>query len=105
MGRMRNALSERGQALLEFALVIPVLLLVAVGAVEFGIAYNNYLRLTDAVRVSGRAAAATLPPAGLLTLARNDSDPSAPPSVVRSCRAGLARLEGLSGGRGASCPA
>ena len=50
----RRARGERGQALVEFALVIPVLMLILLGILKFGILYNNYLQLTDAVRVRSR---------------------------------------------------
>jgi Flp pilus assembly protein TadG len=49
--------NDRGQALVEFALVIPVLIVVILAIIQFGTAYETYLRLTDAVRVGGRAAA------------------------------------------------
>jgi TadE-like protein len=50
----RRARGERGQALVEFALVIPVLMLILLGILKFGILYNNYLQLTDAVRSGAR---------------------------------------------------
>jgi Flp pilus assembly protein TadG len=59
--RPRWARDERGQSLVEFALVVPVLMLIIIGIFEFGKTYNDWLRLTDAVRVSGRAAATQLP--------------------------------------------
>ena len=40
--------------MVEFALVLPFLLLVVVGIIKFGIAYNHYITLTDAVRVGAR---------------------------------------------------
>jgi Flp pilus assembly protein TadG len=43
--------------MVEFALVLPLLLLVVLGIIQFGIAFNNYLTLTDAVRVGARQAA------------------------------------------------
>ena len=49
--------SEHGQAMVEFALVLPVLLLVLLGIVQFGIAYSHSLTLTDAVRAGAREAA------------------------------------------------
>lgn len=49
--------NERGQAMVEFALVIPVLLIVAFGIIQGGILFNNYMALTDAVRVGARQAA------------------------------------------------
>lgn len=49
--------------MVEFALVIPLLLLLIFGIVQFGILFNNYLTLTDAVRAGARQAAVsrTLP--------------------------------------------
>ncbi len=48
---------QRGQALVEFALVLPLLVTLLFGIVQFGIAFNNYLVLTDAVRAGARTAA------------------------------------------------
>jgi len=44
----RRRLGEHGQTMTEFALAVPVLLLVLVGMVVFGIAFNNYETLTFA---------------------------------------------------------
>lgn len=54
---------QDGQALVEFAIVTPVLLLLVLGIVQFGILFNNYITLTDAVRAGARQAAVsrTLP--------------------------------------------
>jgi Flp pilus assembly protein TadG len=46
--------NEGGQALLEFALVLPILLLLVTGMITFGIAFHDYLELTDAVNVGSR---------------------------------------------------
>jgi Flp pilus assembly protein TadG len=51
-GRARSA--ERGQSLVEFAIMLPVMLTIMVGIAEYGIVFNNYLMLTDAVRVGAR---------------------------------------------------
>jgi Flp pilus assembly protein TadG len=48
---------ESGQALVEFAIVLPLLIAVVLGIVQFGIAYNNYVTLTNATRVGARKAA------------------------------------------------
>jgi len=45
---------RQGIAALEFALIAPVLLLMMFGMATFGIAMNNYLTLTDAVRAGAR---------------------------------------------------
>jgi Flp pilus assembly protein TadG len=49
--------SERGQAMAEFALVLPVLALLLFALIQFGITFNNYITVTDAVRAGARKAA------------------------------------------------
>jgi Flp pilus assembly protein TadG len=53
---MRKLKNESGQAITEFAVVMPLLFILIFGIVEGGLTLNNYLRLTDAVRVGGRVA-------------------------------------------------
>jgi Flp pilus assembly protein TadG len=48
---------EQGQSLVEFALILPMLLLLATGIMVFGMAMNNYLQLTNAVSVGARTVA------------------------------------------------
>jgi Flp pilus assembly protein TadG len=48
---------ERGAAVLEFAIVLPLLVLFVFGIVEFGRAYSARITLTAAVREGARAAA------------------------------------------------
>ena len=50
------ATSERGVALLEVALTLPILLLIAVGIFEFGRAYQTFQILTNAAREGARIA-------------------------------------------------
>ena len=52
----RRARREDGQAYVEFALVLPILLLVVMGIIQFGTAFKDYIALTDAVRVGARQA-------------------------------------------------
>ena len=47
---------ERGQALIEMAITLPLLLLVTMGAVEFGRAYQHWQVLTNAAREGARIA-------------------------------------------------
>lgn len=49
--------NENGQALVEFALVAPLLFLILFGIVQFGIAFMHSIALTDAVRAGARQAA------------------------------------------------
>ncbi len=52
----RSIRDEGGQAAVEFALVIPFLLVMLVGIVEFGRAWNEHQVITDAARETARAA-------------------------------------------------
>jgi Flp pilus assembly protein TadG len=46
--------SETGAAMVELAMVLPVLMLMVTGVFAFGIAFNNYLELTNATDIGGR---------------------------------------------------
>jgi Flp pilus assembly protein TadG len=52
----KRSRGEEGQALVEFALVVPILLLILFGIVQFGIAFRDSIALTDAVRTGARKA-------------------------------------------------
>jgi Flp pilus assembly protein TadG len=54
--RCARTTGERGQALLEVALTLPLLLIVAVGIFEFGRAYQTWQILTNAAREGARIA-------------------------------------------------
>jgi len=53
-GIKREPKLQRGQSLLEFAMVLPLLLLIALGVIEFGRAYYQYNTLSKAVREAAR---------------------------------------------------
>jgi Flp pilus assembly protein TadG len=55
--RATYLLRDDGQAIVEFALVLPLLMGLLLGIVQFGIVFNNYETLTDAARVGARQAA------------------------------------------------
>jgi Flp pilus assembly protein TadG len=63
---------NEGQTLVEFALVLPILCLLLFGVIQFGIVFNNYVDLTDAVRAGARKAA----------VSRQTQDPSGPSGVA-----------------------
>ena len=46
--------SERGTALVEFALILPIVVSLMLGMVTGGLAYNKKIALTDAVRGASR---------------------------------------------------
>jgi Flp pilus assembly protein TadG len=73
--------NERGQTLTEFALVLPILALLLFGVIQFGIAFNNYITLTDAVRAGARKGA----------VGRHLQNPQA--SVVQSVRTAATDLK------------
>lgn len=52
----RFARSDRGQALAEFALTVPVLLFLVLGIIEFGRAWSQQQAITDAAREGARLA-------------------------------------------------
>lgn len=55
MSRRRNGIrSERGQTMTEFAIVLPIFLLLLLGIAQGGVAFNNYIQLTDATRAGAR---------------------------------------------------
>jgi Flp pilus assembly protein TadG len=49
--------ADDGVAMVEFALVLPVLLAVLTGILQFGLMFNRYISLTDAARIGAREVA------------------------------------------------
>ena len=49
--------SDRGAVMVEFALIVPILLVLLVGIIEFGRAYNTQISLQGAAREGARALA------------------------------------------------
>jgi len=73
--------AQNGQTMAEFALVLPLLALLLFGVIQFGIAFNNYITLTDAVRAGARKAA----------VARHEQDPEG--TVIVQVRAAATDLD------------
>jgi Flp pilus assembly protein TadG len=71
---------ESGQAMTEFAVVLPLLVVLLFGIVQFGIIFNNYVTLTDAVRAGARVAAVSRE-AGNPTSAATDAVRSSAPGL------------------------
>lgn len=74
-----NTRRASGQAVVEMALVLPLLILLTLGVVEFGLLFLNGYRLSCAVREAGRLVAMGLPEAEVPKRAMNSSgiEPSA----------------------------
>ena len=51
---------ERGASAVEFAIILPILVILVFGIVQFGIAFNKYISLTHAGREGSRLAAVGL---------------------------------------------
>jgi hypothetical protein len=58
---IRSIRSARGQSLVEFTLLLPVLLIMISGLIEFGFMLNYYLDVIDAAREAARWAASDDP--------------------------------------------
>lgn len=57
MLRWRSLRRDDGQAAAEMALVLPILTALVLAIAQFGIAFNNFLTVTDATRAGARKAA------------------------------------------------
>ena len=87
-GRARSQAPTRGQALVEFALVLPVFVLLLIGMMDFGFALYSRMTVINAAREGARAAV-TAP------------DPTVIPVLVQSRVTGAAN--GLSVGATTTC--
>jgi hypothetical protein len=54
---MNRQRSERGATLIEFALIVPTLLLLVFGIIEFGLLFNSDSNVNQSARAGGRTAA------------------------------------------------
>ena len=52
--------NEKGANAVEFAIILPILVVLIFGIFQFGIAYNNYITITHAAREGARRAAVDL---------------------------------------------
>ena len=66
---MRN--QERGAVAVEFAILLPLLLMLVLGTIEFGRAYNAQITLTNAARDGVRVMAIANDPTAAKAAAKN----------------------------------
>jgi len=82
---VRNKLNiikkDSGASAIEFAIILPVLVMLIFGIVEFGIAFNNYLAITHAAREGARIAAVDLNNPGLESMIIERAYPVTPDSI------------------------
>ena len=71
MNSERKSNSERGAAAVELALVLPMLVVLVFGIIEFGRAYNAKLHLSAAVREGARSLALGKPLTEVVTTVSN----------------------------------
>ncbi|HEY3796797.1 MAG TPA: TadE/TadG family type IV pilus assembly protein [Caulobacteraceae bacterium] len=76
--RRRLVGDDSGAAAVEFGLIAPALLLILLSIIQFGITMNNYMELTDAVRVGGRTFSISGTTSTPLTTATSAIDAAAP---------------------------
>lgn len=83
LSRARQA-AERGQAMVELALILPVLLLIVLGTLEFGLAFDHNLTLEYSTREGARTGAALANGGGQLGCASGQSPNAAnvDPAIV-----------------------
>jgi Flp pilus assembly protein TadG len=63
--------SERGAVAVEFALLVPILIMILLGIMEFGRAYNVQASLTNAAREGARSVAISTIEADAITATKN----------------------------------
>src|SRR5215471_2980616 len=73
---------QRGQAMVEFAIIVPILLTVLLGIMQLGVVYNNWVTLTDAARAGARKGA----------VCRSGCSPSATAATTSAVQASAADL-------------
>jgi hypothetical protein len=84
MKRQRAATGprDRGAAAVEFALLLPVLLLLLFGIIDFGRAINAQITLTQAAREGARLAALGQSSSAVTSRAQAAADPLSPVTVT-----------------------
>jgi Flp pilus assembly protein TadG len=63
--RSRRQAGERGQAMAEFALCLPLLVMILFAVFQFGIIFVNYIEVSSAAREGARNAAVNGSPSGV----------------------------------------
>ena len=101
MKQLADRRRRDGQALVEFALVFPVLILLLLGILDFGRAIYAYNTIADAARDGARVAAVNqiaTSPAGDCTQTRPIEDPFNAHWSVKTCAATSATALGIQTG-------
>lgn len=57
MLRKERMFGRKGQSIVETALILPIIVLILTGIIDFGLMFNNYLVITNTSREAARNAA------------------------------------------------
>lgn len=57
MQRILKLNQRKGQSLVETALILPIMILILMGIIDFGLMFNNYMIISNASREGARGAA------------------------------------------------
>jgi len=71
--RDNNGVRERGQAMVEFALIIPIFLLLVFAIVDFGMGFHAWITVTNGAREGARIGAVGADAATIETKVRDTS--------------------------------
>jgi Flp pilus assembly protein TadG len=85
--------SQLGQSLVEFALILPILLIVFLGVLDLGRSFYTYIALTNAAREAARYTAVNNIPASSAKVTQELG-------AVSGCVGGTVTFNGAGGGRG-----
>ncbi|HEX3032057.1 MAG TPA: TadE family protein [Bacillota bacterium] len=70
---LKKLKQERGQAMVEMALIAPILMLLLFGTIEFGRIFNSYLEVTNAAREGARAGVVGATDSSIVTAVKNSA--------------------------------
>lgn len=82
--RLRGRSQHRGQGVVEFALVLPFLMLLILGAIEFGFMFNSNISLEYASREGARVGSALVNGGGPLTCPGDTAVPKVDPAIIEA---------------------
>jgi Flp pilus assembly protein TadG len=85
---MRRLRQESGQSFVEFAFIMPFLIFLVLGIIQFGRAWHSYMAITDAARVGAREAAVHRTTACSSATTKINSLGIIPPGSTIGCSAG-----------------
>lgn len=96
MKRSSERHRDRGAAAVEFALVLPILLTLVLGIIEFSHLYNAQIVITNAAREAARTMAVTNNPATATTAARTAASGYTINVAVGACSSGAEVVSNVS---------